>query len=70
MDVRHFELDFPWDVDVEKMYFPMNGHELSWSEYQNFNPERRTAISHLEVSIQSTCYKYGHQKGLSQESNL
>ena len=44
MDVRHFELDFPRDVDVEKVYFSMNGHELSWDEYQNFNLEQWTAI--------------------------
>ena len=70
MDVRHFELDFPRDVDVEKMYFSMNGHELSWGEYQNFNPERRTAIRNLGVSIQSKCYKFGRLKGPSQESSL
>ena len=70
MDVRHFELDFPRDIDIEKMHFSMNGHKLSWSEYQSFDPERRTAISHLEVSIQSTCYKFGRLKGPSQESSL
>jgi hypothetical protein len=29
MDVRYFELDFPWDVDVEEMYFSMNGYKFS-----------------------------------------
>ena len=47
MDVRHLELDFPRDVDVEKMYFSMNGYELSWSEYRNFNPEQRAVIRTL-----------------------
>ncbi len=31
----YFERDFPRDVDVEEMYFSMDGYELSWSEYQN-----------------------------------
>ncbi len=29
MDVRYFELDFPWDVDVKEMYFSMNGYKFS-----------------------------------------
>jgi hypothetical protein len=29
MDVRYFELNFPGDVDVEEMYFSMNGYKLS-----------------------------------------
>jgi hypothetical protein len=29
MDVRYFERDFPWDVDVEEMYFSMNGYKFS-----------------------------------------
>ena len=33
MDVCYFERDFPWDVDIEKMYFSMDGYKFSWSEY-------------------------------------
>lgn len=47
MDVRHLELDFPQDVDVEKVYFSMNGYERSCSECQNFNPEQRTVTRTL-----------------------
>jgi hypothetical protein len=28
MNVRYFERDFPWNVDVEEVYFSMNGYEF------------------------------------------
>jgi hypothetical protein len=34
MGVRHFERDFSWDINVEEMYFSMDGYELSWDGYQ------------------------------------
>lgn len=32
MDVCYFKRDFSWDVDIEEMYFSMDGYEFSWSE--------------------------------------
>jgi len=29
MDVQYFEGDFPRNVDIEEMYFSMNGYKLS-----------------------------------------
>jgi hypothetical protein len=29
MGVRYFERDFPWDVDIEEMYFSMSGYKFS-----------------------------------------